>query len=138
MLKVTRWRPDTCECELEYQWDDTESEDIRTHTIANVVKACSAHALVVDKTQHYSKVLDENQRKNIVLGEILEKVPSAVEEVEQEDGTIVKKLRRGKEYKWSFDENRNLIVDLVGFTSQEKLAVKGLTDVRFPNKVKQA
>ena len=136
MLKITRWRPDTCDCELEYEWDDSQNEDVRTHSVKNILKACPVHSSIATKGQHYATVLDENQRKNKVLGEILEKLPALVEEVTQEDGTTVKKLRKGLEYKWSFDVDRNLEVDLVGAKLTEKSAVKVLTDVLFPGKVK--
>ena len=136
MLKITHWRPDTCSCELEYSWDDTQNEDIRVHTIANILKVCPAHAGEVDKIQHYAKVLGENQRKNIVLGEILKNIPTATIDKVQEDGTKVKDLKPGLEYKWSFDADRNLVIDLVGFAQAEKNAVKVLADNLFQNKVK--
>ena len=135
-IKITRWRPDTCDCELEYEWDDSQSEDVRTHTISNVLKACPAHAGEPDKVKHYNNVLGENQRKNIVFGKILESVPTATRDKLQEDGSTVKDLKLGKEYKWSFDAQRNLVIDLVGFTAGEKLEVKTLSDNLFPNKVK--
>ena len=136
MIKTTLWRPDTCECEIEYSWDDAQSEDIRTHTISNVLKACTAHAGETDKIVHYNKVLDENKRKNIVLGQILENTPTAVETVIQDDGSSIKKLKAGKEYKWFFDAQRNLVIDLVGFTLLEKNSVKTITDSLFPGKIK--
>src|SRR3990167_5552023 len=132
MLKITRWRPDTCECELEYSWDDIQSENTRVHTIANILKACPAHAGETNKGNHYSKVLGENQRKNIVLGEILKNIPTATRDKVQEDGTTIKELKFGLEYKWSFDIDRNLVIDLVGFNPAEKAQVKTLTDNLFP------
>ena len=134
MKHITRWRPDTCGCELEYEWDDTENENVRTHSISKVLKACPAHGGFVDKKNHYDAVLDENRRKNIVFGEIIK--GAAGEDIIQEDGTMVRKLKRGKEYKWSFDENRNLVIDLVGFTSNEKTAVRSISDNLFPNKTR--
>ncbi len=35
MKHITTWRPDTCECELHYEWDDTQPEDQRVHTPVN-------------------------------------------------------------------------------------------------------
>ena len=97
MIKITKWRPDTCGCEIDYQWDDAQNEDVRVHTIFEMIKVCPAHSGETDKVVHYAKVLDENQRKNIVLKEILEKVPSAVRDKIQEDGSIVKDIKLGKE-----------------------------------------
>ena len=94
MLKVTRWRPDTCDCELEYEWDNIQDENIRTHAIKNILKACPVHSGEPDKVKHYAVVLEENQRKNKVLGAILEKLPALVDEIQQKDGTTVKKLQR--------------------------------------------
>ena len=136
MIKVTKWRPDTCGCEIDYQWDDAQNEDVRTHTVFEVIKACPAHSGETDKNIHYAKVLDENKRKNIVLKEILDKIPSLVIEKEQEDGTLIKVLKKGVEYKWSFDVQRNLEVNLVGASLAEKNVLKTIVNIKFPNKVK--
>ena len=58
-----------------------------------------------------------------------------VEEITQEDGSVAKQLKKGRDYKWSFDAERVLQVDLVGFTIAEKDALKILADDLFPNKV---
>jgi hypothetical protein len=43
MLKTTLWRPDTCGCEVEYQWDTGQPLDTRVHTPSGVWVLCSAH-----------------------------------------------------------------------------------------------
>lgn len=45
MLQVTRWRPDTCGCILEYEWDSDETETQRVHRLVNVVNQCSTHLI---------------------------------------------------------------------------------------------
>ena len=78
----------------------------------------------------------ENKRKNIVFSKILENLPEVVDEITQEDGSKVKQLKFGLEYKWSFNKDRNLVVDLVGFGVAEKNIVRGLAQKEFGNKVK--
>lgn len=134
MIKTTTWRPDTCDCELEYSWDDILDENTRTHTISKINKACSYHQ-IADKDKHYNIVLDENQRKNNLLGKILKNVPTAVDEIIQDDGSTTKQLKKGRQYKWSFDANRKLIVDLVGFTTKEKTAIQTLANNLALNKI---
>lgn len=128
MLQKTTWRPDTCGCVLEYEWDDAVSENERTHAISKVVHACEFHKDKPNKEKHFEDVLAENQGKNRMHAKILNSGSSAVEEVTQEDGSVVKKLKAGKEFRWSFDANRNLEVDLVGFTTGEKNHIKSIND----------
>lgn len=96
------------------------------HTADNVVSACPAHSGTPD--EHFASVLGENQLKNIVLGKILDHVCDVVDEKESEDGGIVKTLKKGKKYNWSFDEKRNLIITLDGFTEEEKSLVASVVD----------
>ena len=63
MIRTTTWRPDTCECVLEYSWDDATSEASRAHTLTKVVKSCPAHSLLAG-VGLYDAVVSENQRKN--------------------------------------------------------------------------
>lgn len=129
---ITRWSPDTCGCVLDYEWDDSVPQDQRTHAISEVVKACPNHQDTAEKV--YEKVKDENTTKNRVLGEIMESVPALVEEVIDDNGNISKRFKRGMEPKWSFDENRQLQIELV---SSEKAQMKTILDNKFGvNKVK--
>lgn len=135
MQQITRWKPDTCECIIEYSWNDAENENIRTYTVHNISRSCFAHVNLADKIQHYEIVKNENTRKNIIFGEILKNVSTVVEEITQEDGTRIKKLKPGLKYEWSFNADRKLIIDLVGFTLTEKNTINNLANTLFPNKV---
>lgn len=130
MIKTTLWRPDTCECEIEYQWDSELSEDERVHTVSKIKKGCQYHSKL-NEVDCFNTVSEENLRKNIVLKQIIENVESATQEKEQVDGSIVKDLANGKKYDWSFDKDRNLVVNLIGFTVQEKASTKTITDAIF-------
>jgi len=68
-LQVTRWYPDTCDCVIDFQWDDTQTEATRTHSVKAIVKRCGAHRQIPDDKQHFSTVLEENQRKNKVIAQ---------------------------------------------------------------------
>ena len=63
MIRTTTWKPDTCECALEYSWDDTVPEASRVHSLAKVVKSCPAHSLLAG-VGLYDEVVSENRRKN--------------------------------------------------------------------------
>ncbi len=63
MIRTTTWRPDTCECVLEYSWDNATSEASRAHSFVRVVSFCPAHSLLAGVSL-YNAVVSENQRKN--------------------------------------------------------------------------
>lgn len=137
MIKKTLWKPDTCECEIEYEWDDTQKEDVRIHLASRVIKACEIHKALADKiTDHFSVVLEENQRKNKFLAQIIENCPSLVSEIIDANGNVIKKLKSSLEYKWSFDEDRNLEIELTGLSPSEKTIINNLAINFVGGKVK--
>ena len=73
-IKTTRYSPDTCQCVIEYTWDDTQPEATRTHTLSTISK-CSAHSALGDTTA-YNTVFEENPRKNQTLRHILDNSPT--------------------------------------------------------------
>ena len=135
MITTTKWRPDTCDCEIDYEWDTESDPKTRVHTVKEMVKTCKHHEKLKSKEEKYNKVLDENQTKNKVHGKMLE-IASITEEVTDEEGNKTKKLKAGKKYDWSFDENRKLVVDLSSFENLEKDEIKDIINLEFPNKVK--
>lgn len=134
MIKTTRWRPDTCGCEIEYEWDDSVTAENRVHKASKIIKACSVHSANLTKENHYDKVLKENQMKNQVWGKLLED-PTLVNESLDADGNVAKNLKPGIKYDWSFDKDRNLIVDIIGGSKKQKDDLKAKTDILFGTKV---
>lgn len=64
-IRTTKWRPDTCECELEYQWDDSLAEAQRTHTCSRIINAGPEHSgLIGNLALFLSTITEESQRKN--------------------------------------------------------------------------
>lgn len=105
-IQKTTWSPDTCKCTLEYEWDDAVPQELRTHTIANVVKACPIHDHHTDKIAHYDDVMAENQSKNKAIGLLCK---------------TIGKLDGGQnEVKWRFDKDRNIILSHPLLTQKDK------------------
>lgn len=136
MIKTTRWQPDTCDCDIEYQWDTDVPQDARIHTVSKINRACKAHEKLATKEDHFEKVLDENKRKNIIRKEILDKVPEIGVEVTGPNGEKFREFKPGVEFTYSFDEDRNLVVDLKGATAKEKTDADKASKDRFGDKVK--
>lgn len=116
MKRVTRWSPDTCGCVLEYEWDDSQDENTRTHSFKRIIKACPEHAALAGKP-HYDQVLLENTRKNIAFDEIQKAHPQVTLD----------------NYLWFFDKDRVLQVSLMGVDLPEaaKRGLQTALDARF-------
>ena len=115
MLRVTRWSPDTCDCVLEYEWDDAEPENTRVHKFKAMVVKCPAHLNLPPKDQ-YNQVVLENTRKNKVFAKAKKIKPELTPD----------------DYKWSFDTNRKLKVNFKGkMVGAEKKQLKDLCDIEF-------
>ena len=126
MKKITRWSPDTCDCVLEYEWDNELSGADRVHTPTNIVKYCEAHSLVRDKVQHYNFVHEENSRKNNFYSLFNEHLNHGFEESAKK-----REFKAGFGWAWRFDENRKFIATLTGFNNADKAKLRGLAQVRF-------
>jgi hypothetical protein len=117
--KITRYKPDTCECILEYSWDDTTTEDQRVHTPTSIVQKCAAHQTIPDTpTVFNTVVMDENPRKNLSLDEILQNAPStAWYDIDATSGTRVFKKGITIDWTWSGTApNRSLALTITGIT----------------------
>lgn len=127
MLKITTWRPDTCDCVIEYTWDDEVPQNEIVQTIHKITEACQHHQGIVVQADHFDQVLKENQGKNIALSVALDNFPQLAEDKILADGSVNKVLAAGVNYDYSFDKNRNLIVS---FTGKESLSVNEKTDLQ--------
>lgn len=119
VLKITRWSPDTCDCVLEYQWDDTQDENSITHTPVNVVNRCTAHQILPNTpTAVYNAVNEENPRKNLSLNEILQNAPSTSwYDIDAESGSRI--FKKGIIINWTWTgtaPNRVLTITFTGIT----------------------
>ena len=83
MLHANIWSPDTCGCQIEFEFDDELPAETRTHTAKRIIKKCEVHSTsdIMDRHDHYDTVLKENQTKNIVHGHFLETFPEHTEDV---------------------------------------------------------
>lgn len=116
------WKPDTCECKLEYN-----GENIPANFVSG--EFCAFHKNETDS----SYVCEENTRKNRVMSE-LSKDPKLTKNVLLPDGTFEKRIDDDV-VKWSFDANRELEIDIPNFTPLEKAnAIQNLRKVS--NKIK--
>lgn len=97
-MRMTKniWKPDTCGCILEFEFDADEPAGTRVHTPTECKRACLHHPNDEGHVKHYEKVLKENQLKNRALEDVKTQVdPSVKDKVE-----------------WSFDEDRNVVITL--------------------------
>jgi hypothetical protein len=60
---MTRWHPDTCGCEIEYD------DDIK---VVAIHKKCAKHGATADAVTHLDIVLSHNRRKNAVHNAVVE------------------------------------------------------------------
>lgn len=81
VIKTTTWSPDTCNCVLEYEWDDSADPNTRTHTLSKFIKKCSAHLALAD-VSGYGVITEENPRKNIARQLIIDNAPLAFVDVD--------------------------------------------------------
>lgn len=120
-VQRTRWRPDTCGCVLEYEWDDAQPAELRTHTPV-VARACRHHQ-VGATADVFKTCADENTLKNRVMNKILED-PSFGVDVVNGEGELVREFQQGAEPTFRYDEKRSLIVSLPATKKIEALVIK--------------
>ena len=70
------WRPDTCECEIEY--------DNATFAVIKVHNKCDAHSGVKDDALYQIAHID-NQTKNNIHNDFIEEFPEFTEEIPDND-----------------------------------------------------
>lgn len=105
MIKTTRWRPDTCECVLEYSWDDSVSQNKREHINPVAVQTCEAHKALASHSAKYTAVSEESTNRQKALEIIKASLPDHVQERTQDDGTVVTEFKPGLSPTHAFGDN---------------------------------
>lgn len=116
VTRITTWSPDTCNCVLEYSWDDSIPLDNQTFPVANIIKKCDQHTALSTKESIYSAVKEENTRKNITYQGILDNGPTSLYDL-QADGS--RTLKNGITFSWTWSgtaPNRVLTITYTGIT----------------------
>jgi hypothetical protein len=109
MKHITRWRPDTCACVLELEWDDTDPEETRAHN-AIKVERCEAHPHEGKPNQHvFETVHGENRHKNVVHQHLIEGLDAAHVTLNDHGHRVLKHAPV-----FHFDEQRQLRVTFPG------------------------
>jgi hypothetical protein len=112
-MKVTRWSPDTCECVIDYQWDQDVPQEERVHTPYAIVKQCQYHK-ALSLQAHYDVLQDENPRKNKMIGHLMEQHGLKLEEI-----------------KWNYDAQRVLHVFVSQLAAKRRYSVQAHADTSF-------
>jgi ABC-type transporter MlaC component len=140
-IHVTRWSPDTCDCIIEYEWDDSAPPENRQHNLSNYVRTCTFHQSLATDSTKYSTVVDENTRKNHTLGLALDNGPASLfdesNDTDNDGNTVtVRTLKRSITFNWSWTgtgASRVLNVTFIGIslTNQQKNTIRNILNNRF-------
>lgn len=115
-MQQNTWSPDTCDkCEIVYEWDDTVSQDQRVHTVVEVINAPVDFKNDTKEVQ-YDKILKENQRKNIAIGEVIRQNPKLV----NAEGNF----KPGMDINFFYDNLHILHLKTKGLNPQEKVTTQ--------------
>lgn len=97
------------------------------------VQACPAHdGLKVDPLNMRASVLEENQRKNYALAEVLKTVPADCKEIHIDaDGNENEVFKLGLEPEWQFNAERELVITLPAEAQVAKGDAIAAVDAKF-------
>lgn len=130
-IQVRTWRPDTCECVINQQYDDAANPIVLS--IHSVISRCSQHTNLTNDVDLYNVVNDENPRKNYALGHILDNAPTSFFDI-NEDGS--RTFKKGITASWNYTGevgNRVLTITVTGITltTNQKNAIQTKLNERF-------
>lgn len=133
-INTTRYSPDTCECVIEYTWDDSVPEDQRQHSLSTYVNKCPAHSALASDTARWNAVFEENPRKNNALQHVLDNSPVAALFDTTAEGARV--LKNNITFNFSFSgtaPNRVLTISFSGIslTTNQKNTIQSALNTRF-------
>lgn len=133
---INKWSPDTCGCVINYSWDRDSSENGRVHTFEGSDRKCQDHGNFMEQDL-YNVVVEENQRKNIVLQHALDNIPRFTQQKIDRKGQTTNIKRDDLEYSFFFDGVApNRILNVMFAPDHLTGPEKALVESRFPGKIK--
>lgn len=114
------WSPDTCGCQIEFRWDDTQDAIARVHAYSRTIAACSAHTGVAGTSVHQDVVLDRNRRKNLTFMQVLTVL-----------ATVTPEQYQGM---WSYDAAQNVLTvngTAAGLTANQRNNLQTKCNTQF-------
>lgn len=128
-LNLTRWSPDTCDCQIEFLWHKDSAEDDRyAHGLS--IRSCPIHEKVGTCAHtHFEHILGENQHKNHAYAHIVRHLPQHHVTV-REDGTRDPKLR----ITHSYSPDRELHFDLFHIPEVDRRRIQQELDKEFTSR----
>lgn len=108
---ATRWSPDTCDCQIEYDLDGETFINVKT------VRTCKMHAGLIDDA-HMVPVVERNRLKNDVWREFFDQ------------GSDPKLL----DVQYDPDDDQQLLIKNHGFDVAKKNIIKSVLDGKFAGK----
>lgn len=121
------WYPDTCNgCAVVYTWNDSVPAENRAHTVKEIKKHDPAHS-TMSASDEYAAILEENQRKNKVHGQLLT-VSALTQSSTSPDGSTTITIKNGITVTYAYsgaDPGRVLTVTISGvsLTSNQKTSI---------------
>ena len=103
-IQETTWTPDTCDCTVTFEWDDSVPAEQRVHTFKRIDKPEKVHENLSPEEQ-FETIKEENQRKN-----------KAISDIHREHPEI-----KPEEIKFSYDKDRKLHLDNIPSDKKVKL-----------------
>lgn len=132
-IQKTRWKPDTCDCVIDYVWNDQDPEDNTTHVVSNINK-CAVHSTLATNNAVWDAIKVENPRKNHAIKEILDRAPASLFDLDT-DG-VTRKFKKGIDVNFSFTgvaPNRLITINVTGvtLTTNQKNNIQTFLNNRF-------
>ncbi|SRR6266550_2448189 len=94
-VRITKWHPSTCDCQVTYIWHRDHHEDVRVHHPHMSYKMCEHHDhLKRHHPEHHEELWGENQHMNRARGAL-------AEHLGVDSPTVT----------FAFDAKRNLVLD---------------------------
>jgi hypothetical protein len=112
-IHFNAWVPDTCpESKFTYSWDDSVAVDQIVLTFVSEDQPCSYYENQgITGEDQYNAVLDENRTKNFTYQAIVDNNPEVTTQELNASGDEVTVI---KNFKFYYDESRNLVIDVDG------------------------